>query len=80
VSDDNVGNVLVAQGNLPEALKFYREDLAIPTVWPRPTPAMRSGKATSLSVSSSWEGLVMIRALVTRARLQLRSNSTLREN
>jgi hypothetical protein len=80
ISDNNIGNVLVTQGNLPEALQYYRDGLAIVDLWPRPTRAMRCGKATSLSVSSSWETLVMIRALVTRARLQLRNNSTPREN
>ena len=29
VSYEKMGNVLVAQGNLPEALKSYRDDLAI---------------------------------------------------
>jgi hypothetical protein len=29
VSCDNIGDVLVAQGNPPDALKFYRDELAI---------------------------------------------------
>ena len=39
----------MAQGNLPEALKAYRDSLAIVTASPRPTPAMPDGSATSRS-------------------------------
>jgi hypothetical protein len=53
VADEKVGDVLIAQGNLSEALKFYPDASLLPIVWPRPAPAMSSGKAISLSVSSS---------------------------
>ena len=46
VSYNRIGDVLVAQGNLPEALKSYRDGLAIATVWRRPTPATPAGSAT----------------------------------
>ena len=46
VSYNKVGDVLVAQGNLPEALKASATASPSPTVWPRPTPATPAGSAT----------------------------------
>ena len=46
MSYDKVGGVLEAQGNLAEALKSYRDSLAIAeTASPRPIPAMQAGSA-----------------------------------
>ena len=36
-----IGDVLVAQGNLAEALKSYQDSLASATAWPRPTRQCR---------------------------------------
>ena len=42
-----IGDVLMAQGNLPAALESYQARSPSSTVWPRPTPAMPAGSATS---------------------------------
>ena len=42
---DKVGDVLVAQGNLPEALKSYRRASPSASGWRRPIPATRAGSA-----------------------------------
>ena len=45
---DKVGDVLVAQGNLAEALKSYPgQPRHSPTAWPSPTPATPAGSAIS---------------------------------
>ena len=46
MSYNKIGDVLVAQGNLPEALKTFRDGLAIRSVWRNPTPATPAGSAT----------------------------------
>jgi hypothetical protein len=38
VSYTKIGDVLVAQGNLPEAMKSFRDGLAMPTGWRNPIP------------------------------------------
>ena len=50
VSFDRVGNVLVAQGNLPEALKSYRDSLAIRDRLAKSDPG-NAGWQRDLSVS-----------------------------
>ena len=47
VSYDKVGDVLVAQGNLPEALKSYQAASRSATGWPKPIPATPAGSAIS---------------------------------
>ena len=44
---DRLGDVLVDQGNLLDALKFFRESLAIETALPRPIPPTPDGSAIS---------------------------------
>jgi len=45
VSYNKISDVLVAQGNLPEALKSFRDGLAIASVWRRRTRATPAGSA-----------------------------------
>ena len=53
VSHDKIGDVLVAQGNLPGALAAYRDGLAIMRDgWPRPTRATPAGSATCRSATT----------------------------
>ena len=54
VSYNKVGDVLKDQGNLPEALKAYRDSLAIASASPRPIPAMPDGSAISRSPITRW--------------------------
>jgi hypothetical protein len=49
VSYGLVGNVLVAQGNLTEALQSYRDSLAINERLAKAAPAMTSGSTMSQS-------------------------------
>ena len=45
--------MLVAQGNLPEALKSFTTRSRLPTGWRTPTPATPAGSAMSMSVLSA---------------------------
>ena len=46
VTQDRIGDVLIAQGNLPGALAAYEASLAMPNASPRPTPEMPDGSAS----------------------------------
>ena len=50
VSYDKIGEVQVAQGNLPAALTSYQASLAIVTAWQSPIPAMPAGSTIWRSV------------------------------
>ena len=59
VSYDKVGDVQVAQGDLPAALKSYRDSLAIASGWRSPIPATPAGSAicrcpTTRSATCRW--------------------------
>ena len=47
MSYDKIGDVLVAQGNLPEALKSYRDGLAIADRLAKADPGNAGGSAIS---------------------------------
>ena len=47
VSHDRIGDVLVARATCRRRWQAYRASLAIESAWPRPTPAMPAGSATS---------------------------------
>ena len=59
VSYEKVGDVLVAQGNLPEALKSYRDWLAIASGWRSADPG-NAGWQRDLSVSYDRVGDVLV--------------------
>ena len=59
VSYDRVGDVLVAQGNLPEALKTFREGLAISERLAAADPG-NAGWQRDLSVSNNKVGDVLV--------------------
>ena len=59
VSYDNVGDVLVAQGNLPEALKSYRDSQAIADRLAKSDPG-NAGWQLDLSVSYDKVGDVLV--------------------
>jgi tetratricopeptide (TPR) repeat protein len=58
VSDDKIGDVLVAQGNLPEALKSFRDGLAIRDRLAKTDPG-NAGWQRDLSVSDNNVGDVL---------------------
>ena len=45
LSYSRVGDVLMAQGNLAEALKSYKKVWLLPAAWPSLTPEMLAGSA-----------------------------------
>ena len=58
-SYENVGDVQVAQGNLPAALTSYQASLAIWSAWRSPIPPMPAGSApcqclTTKSATCRW--------------------------
>ena len=59
MSYDKVGDVLVAQGNLPEALKSYRDSLAIAERLAKADPG-NAGWQRDLSVSYNKVGDVQV--------------------
>ena len=60
MSFNNVGDVLVAQGNLPEALKSYRDSLAIADRLAKSDPG-NAGWQRDLSVSHGRIAIVLRR-------------------
>ena len=46
VSLEKLGDLAVAQGNLPEAQRLFADSLRIANAWPSPTPATPRGNAT----------------------------------
>jgi hypothetical protein len=68
VSYNKVGNVLVAQGNLPEALKSYQDSFAVRDVLSKYDPA-NAGLQRDLSVS-------LAHRVINVQRIQLGGNSS----
>jgi hypothetical protein len=70
VSDNKIGDVLKAQGNLPEALKSYRDGLAIADRLAKAGPG-NAGWQRDLSVS--YDRVGDVQRFLSQGRIPLRS-------